>query len=76
MKLDIVEKKVINVQEKDRLRNFQSPVRGDEIMKICDLKPSREVGIIKKKIEEAILDGIIPNDYNAAKKFLYKIKFE
>ena len=71
---DIVEKKVIDVQEKDRLRNFQSPVRGDEIMEICNLKPSKEVGLIKKKIEEAILDGTIPNEYNAAKEYLYKIK--
>ena len=71
---DIVEKKIYEVLEKDELRNFQSPVRGEEIMEICNLQPSREVGIIKKKIEEAILEGIIPNDYIAAKEYLYKIK--
>ena len=71
---DIVEKRIYEVLEKDELRNFQSPVRGEEIMKIFNLQPSREVGIIKKKIEEAILEGIIPNDYNAAKEYLLKIK--
>jgi poly(A) polymerase len=73
---EIVEEKIKEVQEKDKLRNFQSPVRGDEIMKICGLKPGKKVGLLKKKIEEAILDGIIPNDHDAAKEYLYKIKEE
>lgn len=71
---EIVEKKILEVQKKDELRNFQSPVRGDEIMEICGLKPGREVGIIKHKIEEAILEGEIKNDYNEAKEYLFKIK--
>lgn len=71
-----VEKRIAEVEERDRIRNFQSPVRGEEIMKICNIPPSREVGIIKTKIEEAILDGIIPNEYDAALEFLYKIKDE
>jgi putative nucleotidyltransferase with HDIG domain len=70
---EIVEKKILEVQEKDELRNFQSPVRGDEIMSICGIPPGREVGIIKKRIEEAILEGEIPNEYEAAKKYLYSI---
>jgi poly(A) polymerase len=69
-----VEKKIVEVQEKDQLRNFQSPVRGEEIMEICNLNPCRTVGTIKKAIEEAILEGIIPNDYDEAKKYLFKIK--
>lgn len=73
---EIIEKKIVEVQEKDKLRNFQSPVRGEEIMEICNLTPSKKVGIIKKKIEDAILDGIIPNEYDAAKEYLYKIKDE
>ena len=71
-----VEKRIVEVQEKDKLRNFHSPVDGNEIMEICKLEPSRTVGIIKKKIEDAILDGIIPNEYDAAKKYLFEIKDE
>jgi poly(A) polymerase len=71
-----VEKKIREVQEKDNLRNFQSPVRGEEIMEICKLKPSKTVGIIKTEIEEAILEGIIPNEYDSVKSYLYQIKDE
>jgi len=66
--------KVKEVQEKDNLRAFQSPVRGEEIMEICKLKPSKKVGEIKTAIEEAILDGKIANTYEDAKKYLYEIK--
>ncbi len=67
-------KKVLQVQEKDKLRQFQSPVRGEEIMEIFGLKPSPEVGVIKTAIEEAILDGVIPNDYDKAKNFVLERK--
>ncbi len=73
---DLVFKKVMAVQEKDKLREFQSPVRGDEIMKICNLKPSRTVGYIKTLIEEAILDGEIQNEYEAALEFFLRNKDE
>ncbi len=71
---DVVAQKVIEVQEKDKLREFQSPVKGEEIMLICGLPPSKPVGIIKGKIEDAILDGIIPNDYDAAKSYFLENK--
>jgi poly(A) polymerase len=71
-----VEKRMSEVEERDKMRSFQSPVRGDEIMRICNLQPSKTVGILKHKIEEAILDGIIPNEYEAALEYLYKIKDE
>ncbi|MBN8568516.1 MAG: HD domain-containing protein [Ignavibacteria bacterium] len=70
---ELVEKKIVEVQEKDNLRNFQSPVRGEEIMEYFNIPPSREVGIIKKKIEEAILEGEIPNEYEEARKFMEKL---
>ncbi len=66
---DIVAQKVLDVQERDKLREFQSPVRGEEIMKICNIPPGKMVGTIKSNIENAILDGIIPNDYEAAKAY-------
>jgi poly(A) polymerase len=71
---DKVERRIQEVEERDRIRNFQSPVKGDEIMKICGISPGKKVGILKKKIEEAILEGDIPNDYEAALRYLYKIK--
>ena len=72
----LVAQKVIDVQEKDKLREFQSPVRGDEIMAICDIPPSKLVGIIKTNIENAILDGIIPNEYESAKSYFLEHKAE
>lgn len=69
-----VMKKVWEVEEKDKLRAFQSPVRGEEIMQICNLKPSRKVGEIKEAIEDAILDGKIGNNYDEALQYLLKIK--
>ena len=71
---EIVMKKVLELQEKDKLRAFQSPVGGDVIMQICNLKPSKKVGEIKTAIEEAILDGVIGNNYEEAYEYLLKIK--
>lgn len=67
---DIVQSKVKDVLERDQLRAFQSPVRGEEIMEITGLGPCREVGYMKWMIEEAILDGVIPNEHDAARAYL------
>ena len=71
---DKVMEKVKEVREKDELRQFQSPVRGDEIMSICNIPPSKKVGEIKSAIEEAILSGKIGNNYEEAYKYLLQIK--
>jgi tRNA nucleotidyltransferase/poly(A) polymerase len=69
-----VEEKMSNVTEKDEMIAFQSPVRGDEIMAICELSEGRKVGVIKKAIEEAILEGLIDNTHSEALDYLIKIK--
>jgi poly(A) polymerase len=71
---EIVMGKVRDVRERDQLRAFQSPVRGEEIMRICGIPPSRLVGEIKSAIEEAILDGKIGNNHEEAYNYLMSIK--
>ncbi|HTP13462.1 MAG TPA: HD domain-containing protein [Bacteroidota bacterium] len=71
---DLVLKKMEEVEEKDRIRNWQPPLRGEEIMEICQITPSKLVGILKDEITDAILDGVIPNDHDAAREYLLRIK--
>ncbi|MBM4174794.1 MAG: HD domain-containing protein [Ignavibacteria bacterium] len=67
---DLVVQKIHSVNERDKLRAFQSPVRGEEIMEMFQLPPCKGVGIIKTEVEEAILDGEIENTYEGAKEYL------
>jgi putative nucleotidyltransferase with HDIG domain len=67
---ELVRKKIKQVEERDKVRNFQPPVSGAEIMKAFNLKPCREIGQIKEAIKEAILEGQIPNEYQASFEFM------
>ncbi len=71
---DHLEERIDQVMERDKMRAFQSPFRGEEIMNECGLKPGPAVGKIKEAIEEAILDGKIKNDFNEAKAYFHIIK--
>lgn len=73
---DLLDARIAEVIEKDRLRAFQSPVRGDEIMAECGLKPGPTVGRIKKALEEAILDGRVANEHAAVQAYFAQIKAE
>ena len=72
----LVRQKMVELEERDRIRNFQPPVKGDEIMEILHLEPCSTVGELKAAIKDAILDGIIPNEYEPAKAYMLQLAHE
>ena len=69
---EYVAQKIKEVEEKDQVRNFQPPISGEEIMELFSLKPGREIGILKEKVKEAIVEGEIENDKDQARNFVIK----
>lgn len=70
---EVVDQKIKDVEERDRVRNFQPPISGEQIMEIFDIKPGKEIGILKNAIKEAILEGEVENNYNSALEFVINI---
>lgn len=73
---ELVRQKMVELEERDRIRNFQPPVKGDEIMQLLHLEPCSVVGELKAAIKDAILDGVIPNEYEPAKTYLLQLAHE
>lgn len=69
---EIVRQKLVEIETKDKIRNWQPPITGDEIMNIYGLQPGREIGVLKNALKDAILDGDVENNYESARAFLDK----
>ena len=67
---EFLKKRMVELEESDRLRNFQPPVDGNEIMELFNLTPGKIVGVLKEKVKDAILDGVIPNEHDAARAYV------
>ncbi len=72
----LVRQRMAEIEEKDRIRDFQPPVNGREIMQALDLEQGSLIGVLKEKIKDAILEGIIHNDYDSAYEYLLKVAAE
>ncbi len=73
---ELVRRKMTEIEEKDRIRNFQPPITGDLVMQVYGIPPSNVIGEIKEIIKNAILDGEIPNDFDAAYAMMERLASE
>ena len=73
---ELVRRKMKDLEERDRIRNFQPPITGEIIMRDYGIEPCRAIGEIKETIKNAILDGVIPNDYDAAYALMERLAAE
>lgn len=67
---ELVKRKLVEVEEKDAIRNFKNPITGEYVMQVYGIPPSKEIGQLKEMVKEAILDGVIGNDFNEADAFM------
>jgi putative nucleotidyltransferase with HDIG domain len=70
LNFELVREKLVELEEKDKLRNWQPPIKGEDIMRLYNLPPGREIGILKNALKEAILEGEVTNNFESAKAFL------